>query len=258
MDKKPRQTAKRGPSGLVDLAVEWEFQQNVYRPERDAGLAALVECGSVAADAGHLIVDLACGTGSVMTRVLARHPNGRVIGLDRDPVLLAIAGKVFQDDGRVTLAQADLADPTWLAAVTEQPGAVLTAAAVHWLDEHVVRTLYRQLADLLPTGGIFANLDWVPVNPPLLASFCERVVSDRETRQLAAGAGMSWSGWWSELARHEDLDDAFAERDSLELARSAEFIRPAEWHETVLRAAGFTEIAVIWRSFSSAVLVAVR
>ena len=243
---------------MASVAAEWELQQNVYRPERDAGLAALVECVSIAADVGELVVDLACGPGSVTARVLARYPGARVLGLDRDPVLLAVADAVFRDDDRVSFHRADFADAAWSGSLAEQPRAILTAAAVHWLDETIVRVLYRQLADLLPVGGVFANLDWFPVDPPALASFSERVVREREAKQLIDGAGMSWSDWWAELARHEELRDAFAERDALQLRRSAEFIRPAEWHQRELSTAGFSETAVIWRSFSSAVLVALR
>jgi trans-aconitate methyltransferase len=243
---------------LASVAAEWELQQNVYRPERHNGLAALVECASIAKDAGQLIVDLACGTGSVTARVLARYPDVRLLGLDRDPVLLAVAGAVFRDEQRVSFHRAELSDATWSGSIAEPPRAVLTAAAVHWLDEAVVRNLYQQLASLLPIGGVFANLDWFPVDAPSLASFSERVVRDRETKQLADGAGMSWSDWWSELARQDELRDVFAERDALQLRRSAEFIRPAAWHQRELSKAGFTETAVLWRSFSSAVLVALR
>jgi SAM-dependent methyltransferase len=250
--------AQRSPSSLASVAAEWELQQNVYRPERDAGLAALVECLTLAGQPGAPVVDLACGTGSVAARVLARHPDARVIGIDRDPVLLAVAGAVFHDTDRVTLRRADLTDRAWFDAVNGQPVAVLSAAALHWLDEPVVRALYADLAKLLPIGAVFANLDWFPLEAPALAAFSGRVVADREAKALNDNAGMSWSEWWSELTRQDELRPAFAERDALQLPRSAEFIRPAEWHQAELRAAGFTEAGVIWRSFSSAVLVALR
>lgn len=245
--------------GLIRVAREWESQQDVYRPERSAGLAALIESASIGPARHELVVDLACGTGSVTARLLARYPKSRVLGLDRDPVLLALAAAVFREDSRVSLVRVDIADESWPSVINETPRAVLTAAAMHWLNETTVRRAYQQLADFLPAGGVFANLDWFPLDETTrLAAFAERAVRHREAAQFANETGMSWSQWWSLLARQEELREAFSQREALQLARSAEFFQPAEWHKRELIDSGFSEAAVIWRSFSSAVLVAVK
>ena len=251
--------AARGNTDLARVAGEWESQQDIYRPERNAGLAALIEAASIGPARHELVVDLACGTGSITACLLDRYPRSRVVGVDRDPVLLALANAVFDDDSRVSLRRADLTDKSWPSVITDTPRAVLTAAAMHWLDETTVRRVYHQLADLLPEGGVYANLDWFPLDHAnRLTAFADKVVKRREAKQLANAAGMSWSDWWSLLARQEELREAFTQREALQLARSAEFIKPAAWHERELINAGFSETAVIWRSFSSAVLVAVR
>jgi hypothetical protein len=42
----------------------------------------------------------------------------------------------------------------------------------------------------------------------------------------------------------------------VELSQPAEFFGDEDWHRSALSAAGFAEVGVIWRSLSSAVIVA--
>ena len=241
--------------------AQWDRQQEVYRPGRDAALGAL---SAIATRFGpndpNVVLDLACGCGSVTSRVLQQDAALRVVAVDRDPVLLRIARGVFANEDRVVFVEADLRDSKWMRAIDgRQFRAVVSAASLHWLPQETLSRLYRDLATLIPAGGAFANLDWIPTSAsPALADFSEREVRRHEEDQLARGAGLSWREWWARLREDPALREAFAERDALPDTRSAEFIASEGWHSAQLAAAGFSEVGVVWRWYTSAIIVAVR
>lgn len=58
-----------------------------------------------------LVLDLGCGTGTVTLRLLERFERAKVIALDVDPALLAIASATFDADDRVRDDPGALRDP---------------------------------------------------------------------------------------------------------------------------------------------------
>jgi len=208
-----------------------------------------------------MVLDLACGTGTVTRRLLQRRPTARSIAVDVDPVLLAIASATFAADERVRVLRADLRDPAWLETVPEhQIDATLTSTSLHWLTEDVVRRLYRDLARLVRPGGVVAHAEVMPVGDlPVLGAGLARVERDR--RSAAAHDGSSdWNAWWDEAARDPELRAAGEERRVVFPTSypAEEFSPPAEWHIAALRDAGFAEAGVVWRSGTGAVVAAVR
>ncbi len=57
------------------------------------------------------VLDLACGTGSITARRLARFPDAVSTGVDLDPAPLTIARGAFEGDEGVSLVTAGLRDP---------------------------------------------------------------------------------------------------------------------------------------------------
>src|SRR5262245_28133739 len=145
-----------------DWQRSWDRQQEGYMPDREARLAALVDIVEAVAGPAPTVLDLACGTGSISRRVLARLPHARLVAVDIDPALLAIATASLGADERVRVVRADLSDPTWTAALPVPEGgfdAVVTATALHWLTEADLRRLYADLRGLVRPGGVVANAD---------------------------------------------------------------------------------------------------
>lgn len=58
-----------------------------YRAGMDAALLA----ATVAAKAGERVVEAGCGAGAVLMQIAARRPGVRLVGLERDPALAALA-----------------------------------------------------------------------------------------------------------------------------------------------------------------------
>jgi tRNA (cmo5U34)-methyltransferase len=97
------------------------------------------------------ILELGVGTGETARRVLARHPNARLVAIDESEEMLAAAE--LDADLRVSR----LEDP-----LPEGPfDLVVSCLAVHHLDNHEKRDLFRRVREALRPGGRFVLADVV-------------------------------------------------------------------------------------------------
>lgn len=240
--------------------ASWDRQQEGYMPDRELRFGALLDVVEAVAGSRPLVLDLASGTGSITRRLLARFPEARSIAVDVDPALLAIADATFAGDPRVRLVRADLASPDWVQALPELPvDAVLTATALHWIEEPLLRRVYRDLAGIVRPGGVVANVDLMePADLPRLGAALSSVEARRTERERSDGRP-DWDTWWDLAAADPLLADAVAERRARFGANHpAEFDPPSQWHADALLAAGFAESGVTWRSGTHALIAALR
>lgn len=238
----------------------WDIQQEGYMPDREVRLDGLLDVVEAVAGPTPLVLDLACGTGSISRRLLERMPGARSIAVDIDPALLTIARATFADDDRVRIVRADLGEPGWVQALPEVPvGAVVTATALHWLQEPTLRRLYQDLLGVVRPGGAVANVDeMAPAELPTLAPALADIEA-RRREQLRADGRPGWDAWWDMAAADPALVDAVAERRALFGGdHAAEFNPPSAWHEQALRDAGFAEVGIGWRSGTGAMVVGIR
>jgi len=258
----PAATAARPDRAWAEAWQEsWDRQQEGYMPDREARLAALLDVVEAVAGPRPLVLDLACGTGTISRRLLERFPEARSIAVDIDPALLTIARATLGDDDRVRFVRADLADATWVRRLPETPvDAVLTATALHWLPEPVLRRVYRDLAGIVRPGGAVANADQMePPDLPRLGAALAAVEARHQDRVRADGRP-DWDGWWDIAAADPHIGESVAERRVLfgGTNHPAEFDPPSSWHAQALLDAGFAEAGVVWRSGAGAVVAALR
>jgi len=235
----------------------WDRQQERYLPYREQSFEAMVQCVAEVIRGRGRVLDLACGCGSVTERLLKKLPKLQVVGVDIDPVLLKIARGAFEGDERVRWMERDLCDPDWSADLEpESFDAVVTATALHWLEESVLLRVYRDVARLLRPGGMFVNADHMPLE--------NRVLFDAGRRLYggwfeASADRDDWEGWWEAISEVKGMEEALAERERrFGRRRSHEFMPPASWHMERLSSAGFSSAEIVWRSFNEAVLVALK
>jgi SAM-dependent methyltransferase len=258
----PAATSTRPDRAWAEAWQEsWDRQQEGYMPDREHRLAALLDVVEAVAGPRPLVLDLACGTGTISRRLLERFPGARSIAVDVDPALLTIARATLGDDERVRFVRADLADPAWVGALPETPvDAVVTATALHWLPEPLLRRVYRDLAGVVRPGGAVANADQMgAADLPRLGAALAAVEARRRER-LRADGRPDWDAWWDIAAADPLIADAVAERRAHfgGANHPAEFDPPSSWHAQALRDAGFDEAGVVWRSGGGAVVAAVR
>ncbi len=107
------------------------------------------------------ILDLGTGTGETARRVLARHPDASLVGIDENEGMLAVARSQLPAE-RVELRAGRIEEP-----LPEGPfDLVITALCVHHLDGAGKADLFARVHAALAPGGLFALGDVVvPVDP---------------------------------------------------------------------------------------------
>jgi SAM-dependent methyltransferase len=250
---------------VLELQRRWDAQQETYMPDREQRFAVMLDAVEAVVGDAPRVLDLAGGTGSISRRLLDRFPAARTVVVDIDAALLAIARATFAGDSRARVVSADLATPDWLATLDEPAGsfdAVLTATALHWLTAERVVGTYAEAGSLLRPGGVLVNADHM-ADPglPTLAPLLEAYASERSRRRQALDGAEDWAQWWVSLRTEAELADAVAERDRRFAERDShhtELDEPSSWHIDALRAAGFSEAGLLWRSAQDAAVIGLR
>jgi SAM-dependent methyltransferase len=249
------------------LAVQrrWDAQQETYLPDREQRFSVMLDAVEATVGERPRVLDLAGGTGSISQRVLARFPDATAVIVDIDAALLSIARGTFAGDDRVQIVSADLATADWVAALGDAPGsfdAVLTATALHWLPADRVAGLYAEAHGLLRDGGILVNVDHMPdAGLPMVGAGFSAYLSAGTTRRQSADGAEDWNQWWAALRELPELADAVAERDARFAAQRdhhTELEEPSAWHVEALRAGGFRETGLLWRSANDAAVLGLR
>ena len=91
------------------------------------------------------VLDAGCGSGRVTRLLVERLPNGRVVGVDASPSMIAKAREALGDE--VELIVSDLLD----LELREPVDAVFSNATFHWILDH--RRLFERLHAALSPGG---------------------------------------------------------------------------------------------------------
>ncbi|MDG4793970.1 class I SAM-dependent methyltransferase [Micromonospora sp. WMMD1082] len=104
------------------------------------------------------VLDLGAGTGLLSSLLAAAVPGVRLTLVDAAPKMLAVAAEQLTGRGVPhRLVAADLADPL----PAGRYDAVVSALAIHHLDDSGKRALYRRAAGALVPGGVFVNAEQV-------------------------------------------------------------------------------------------------
>ncbi|HEU5158630.1 MAG TPA: class I SAM-dependent methyltransferase [Streptosporangiaceae bacterium] len=259
------------PSLAPELAPEharawidrWDRQQEVYLPEREERFTAMID--AVAAVAGRpdpLVLDLGTGPGSLGARLLDRLPAATVVGVDSDPVLLALGRSAYGDRPGLRFADVDLRTADWPDRLgLDRPlDAAVSTTALHWLPEADLRRTYAAVAGLLRPGGLLLNGDHFVVDSPTLARLDRALLEREDARRFPGGHAEDWDAWWRALAADPALAGLAAERRRRWV--------PVEHHDSesgglgthiaALRDAGFGEVGTLWQRGETRLLCAVR
>ena len=249
--------------------TRWDRMQERYlvaRDERFSMMAHLVlaTCGAATQDDSPLILDLGCGTGSVMAALLEAIPGSRAIGVDMDPTLLKLAEERLASYGeRAQVIWADLRQSGWESFLSplERAGvgvdAVVSATALHWLSPEQLAALYTQIANLLQPGGIFLSADHVASDNPRIQQSWEQ----HRAQVLATAsstAGETWDDFWSAYLAELGPESAAERQRIFGLWHGVEEGQPLSWHLDQLRQSGFISVDCFWRADCDAIYGGIR
>ncbi|MEU1177639.1 class I SAM-dependent methyltransferase [Streptomyces sp. NPDC005820] len=248
--------------GTTDWAAwqeSWDRQQEWYMPDREERFRVMLDMVEALVGPEPRVLDLACGTGTITARLLARLPGATSTGVDLDPALLTIAEGTFAGDDRVTLVTADLKDPTWPSRLPyDAYDAVLTATALHWLHSEPLAALYGRIADLVRDGGVFMNADHMIDDTTPRINAAERALRHARMEQARSGGALDWAEWWRLAAQDPVLAAPTARRFEIYGEHADGDMPSAAWHARTLRAAGFGEARPVWCSPSDTLLLALK
>jgi trans-aconitate methyltransferase len=237
----------------------WDRQQEWYMPDREDRFRIMLDMVEACVGPEPRVLDLACGTGSITARLLARFPNATSTGVDLDPALLAIARGTFEGDERVSFVTADLKDPQWTTKLPHDSyDAVLTATALHWLRDKPLAALYGELAELVRYGGVFMNADHMIDDTTPRINAIERTRSQARMERAQKNGALDWAEWWQLAAQDPVLAAPTARRFEIYGAHADGDMPSAAWHARVLREKGFGEARAVWCSPSDTLLLALK
>src|SRR5512134_1936852 len=127
------------PATYLDIIRE---EVPAYDDFQDAVAAATMGIGV------ERVLDLGVGTGETSRRVLDVHPAAELIGIDESAEMLAVAAAVVGGaDLRVSRLEDQLPDGRF--------DLVVSALAVHHLDEESKANLFSRVAERIRPGGSF-------------------------------------------------------------------------------------------------------
>ncbi|MFI6041577.1 class I SAM-dependent methyltransferase [Nocardia sp. NPDC051321] len=233
----------------------WDRQQEGYLPDREIMFAVIADAVAANTDRPDpLVLDVACGPGSLGARIRERLPRARVIGIDADPVLLELARTAYGFD----LVDRNLADPAWTADLPAEPiDAIVSTTALHWLGADQLAALYAQSAELLRPGGIFLNGDDM-VTATTDIDQLHAAMGARQLEREGVGDREGWVEWWSAITAEPELATAVAERDNRRWEHPDDHGVTYEQHLKFLRAAGFRTAEPIWQYGRRRIIAAVN
>lgn len=251
----------------------WDAQQELYVADREERFAVIGDVvahsigdlpsggdrsGGVDQSGGldrpRTVVDLGCGPGSLAGRLAARFPAARIIGVDSDPLLLALGRATYGD--RVEFVDADLAG-SWLSHVPDEIDAAVSTTALHWLDPEPLADVYRALAKRLRPGGVFVDGDHLTQGEPALDTLAVHVRQGRAARAGVTG-NEDWDAWWRAVGSDTELASLLSERNDRAIAHHGSNRLSVAEHRALLLAAGFAAAGTVWQSGDDHVLVGIR
>ncbi|MCF3962694.1 class I SAM-dependent methyltransferase [Streptomyces fuscigenes] len=237
----------------------WDRQQEYFMPDREERFRVMLDMVEALTGPEPRVLDLACGTGSITARLLARLPGATSTGVDLDPALLAIARGTFAGDERASFVAADLTDPDWTSALPyESYDAVLTATALHWLRAEPLAGLYGRIAGLTRDGGVFLNADHMKHEGTPRIDAADRAQRHARMDRARAAGVLGWEEWWATAAADPVLAGPTAERFRIYGSHADGETPSPDWHVRTLLAAGFGEARTVWSSPSDSMVLGLK
>lgn len=249
----------------LDWIERWDRQQEESLPDREDRFTALID--AVEEGTGRpdpLILDLGCGPGSLSVRLLDRLPRATVIGIDADPVSLALGQAAYSSRPGLRLIDVDLREPGWSArlGLDRLADAAVSTTALHWLPERDLRAMYAELATVLGPGGLLLDGDHFSLDEkelPTLARLDLALRRREDQRRFPGGHPESWTAWWEAAEVDPLLSGHVAERARrrVDAGHHGSESNQLATHVAALTQAGFAEVGTLWQRGDNRLLCAV-
>lgn len=161
-------------------ALEYDQQRRRLVPPFDAFYGAVTDVLALLPRSLQRVLDLGAGTGLLSAMIAAAHPEAEFELLDASEQML-LEARLRPDLEAAAIHLQDLRHP-----LPEGPfDAVVSALAIHHLDDGAKRDLFARTRDSLRPGGVFVNAEQVAGPSRALTKVYEQVWA-RQCRALGA------------------------------------------------------------------------
>jgi ubiquinone/menaquinone biosynthesis C-methylase UbiE len=196
------------------------------------------------------VLDIGCGDGIVLETVMRAFPVERAVAIDGSPAMIEKAEARFAELGLfsnlVEFVEADFNDSAWLDSLPVWNfDAIVSAFAIHHVEDDRKRALYKELTGLLNPGGVFVNIEHVASVTSQGEDLFEAAYADnlyRHRQKLG-----------QETTPEEVLYELQTRPD-----KSANRLAPVDVQLGWLRECGLVDVDCYWKHFELAVLAGYR
>jgi SAM-dependent methyltransferase len=235
----------------------WDRMQDRYIPARKERFSVITQLIADTQKKVAMVLDVGCGTGSLMLPILKAFPIAEVWGVDFDATLLALAKKRLAKFGkRAKPVEADLRKQNWFKSVPASFDAIVSATTLHWFSRRQLARLYKQFGRILRPGGIFLNADHACSTSTRLQKSWEKhrdlLVSRRRINTD------DWDGFWKAYGKALKINVKDYRRNLMGPWVGSEQGLPLEWHFEQLKAVGFEAVDCFWRLDCDAIYGGIR
>jgi tRNA (cmo5U34)-methyltransferase len=151
-------------------------------------------------------LDLGTGDGRLLSAIREHHPQARGVGIDSSRPMLELAAQRLRRDPLSALRERDLAVAL---DETEPVDAVVSALAIHHLEDERKRALFAEIHALLAHGGVFANLDLVASPTAELHARFRRAIGREQDDPTDRLADLAQQLGWLREAGFDQVDCRF-------------------------------------------------
>lgn len=236
----------------------WDRMQDRYIPRRYERFEVIVRLIADTQRKVSRVLDIGCGTGSIMLPILETFPTAEVWGIDFDPTLLALAKKrLGKFSERLKLVEADLRKPNWSGFLPSSFDAAVSATTLHWFSPPQLSRLYKQFGKILRAGGIFLNADHAGSPSKLIQKDWENQ-RRRLARKYQKSDADDWDGFWRDYGRALKINVKDFRKKLTGFWVGSEQGLPLAWHFERLKASGFEAVDCFWRLDYDAIYGGIR
>lgn len=225
----------------ADPSVVAHFQA-MDVPYHDQQIEVLLRLLPLPRDQALRILDLGCGSGTLLDALLRVFPKATGVGADFSTPMLDLAGDRLGHAGqRVALTRVDFNEPTWAGALSGEFDAVVSRYAIHHVSDERKRGVYTGCYALLRKPGVFVNIEHVASHGPKGEALYDGLFVDT-LFEAARRRG--------EAPDYGAVEAAYQRRPD----KAANILAPTEPQLAWLRAAGFVDVDCYWKCFELAIL----
>jgi SAM-dependent methyltransferase len=147
------------PSHLGIALSEYDERIRTFIPVYDEMLDA---AAAAVPGRARVVIDLGVGTGALAARCLQVAGGARVVGVDRDSSILALARRRLGE-------RADLICGTFASLTEYRADSIVASLALHHVRTRRAKaSLYQQCFETLVPAGVFISADCFPASDPSL------------------------------------------------------------------------------------------